>query len=44
MPYMRQVAKWFREKPYVYGNDYDTPNGKDVRDKIHFIDFANGHV
>jgi len=44
MPYMTQVAKGLREKLYVYGNDYDTPDGTGVRDYIHVCDLAIGHV
>ena len=44
MPYMTQVAKGLREKLYVYGNDYDTPDGTGIRDYIHVCDLAIGHV
>jgi UDP-glucose 4-epimerase len=44
MPYITQVAKGLREKLYVYGNDYDTPDGTGVRDYIHVTDLAIGHV
>jgi len=44
MPYMTQVAKVLREKLYVYGNDYETPDGTGVRDYIHVTDLAIGHV
>jgi UDP-glucose 4-epimerase len=44
MPYMTQVAKGIREKLFVYGNDYDTPDGTGVRDYIHVEDLARGHV
>jgi UDP-glucose 4-epimerase len=44
MPYMTQVAKGMREKLFVYGNDYDTPDGTGVRDYIHVEDLARGHV
>jgi UDP-glucose 4-epimerase len=44
MPYITQVAKGLREKLYVYGNDYDTPDGTGVRDYIHVSDLAIGHL
>ncbi len=44
MPYITQVACGKREKLYVYGNDYDTPDGTGVRDYIHVVDLARGHV
>lgn len=44
MPYITQTAKGIREKLYVYGNDYDTPDGTGVRDYIHVVDLARGHV
>lgn len=44
MPYIQQVASGIREKLYVYGNDYDTPDGTGVRDYIHVKDLARGHV
>lgn len=44
MPYITQTAKGIREKLYVYGNDYDTPDGTGVRDYIHVVDLAKGHV
>ncbi len=44
MPYITQVA--IGKRPYlsVYGNDYDTPDGTGVRDYIHVVDLADGHV
>ena len=44
MPYVAKVAA--RELPFlkVYGNDYDTPDGTGVRDYIHVVDLAKGHV
>lgn len=44
MPYIVKVAN--KELPYlhVYGNDYDTPDGTGVRDYIHVVDLAKGHV
>ena len=44
MPYVTQVAKGIREKLSVFGNDYDTPDGTGVRDYIHVVDLAKGHV
>ncbi len=44
MPYVTQVAKGIREKLSVYGNDYDTIDGTGVRDYIHVVDLAKGHV
>ena len=44
MPYITQVAIGRREFLSVYGNDYDTPDGTGVRDYIHVVDLARGHV
>lgn len=44
MPYITQVAVGKREKLTVYGNDYDTHDGTGVRDYIHVVDLAKGHV
>ena len=44
MPYITQVAVGRREKLNVFGNDYDTPDGTGVRDYIHVVDLARGHV
>ncbi|MDY0133895.1 MAG: GDP-mannose 4,6-dehydratase, partial [Acholeplasmatales bacterium] len=44
MPYITQTAKGIREKLYVFGDDYDTPDGTGVRDYIHVVDLAKGHV
>ena len=44
MPYITQVAVGRREKLSVYGNDYPTPDGTGVRDYIHVVDLAKGHV
>lgn len=44
MPYITQTAKGIREKLYVFGNDYDTVDGTGVRDYIHVVDLAKGHV
>ena len=44
MPYITQTAKGLREKLFVFGNDYDTKDGTGVRDYIHVVDLAKGHV
>ena len=43
-PYISQVAVGKLEKVRVFGNDYDTPDGTGVRDYIHVVDLARGHV
>ncbi len=44
MPYVAQVAVGRRARLSVFGNDYDTPDGTGVRDYIHVVDLAAGHV
>ena len=44
MPYISQVAVGKLEKLGVFGDDYDTPDGTGVRDYIHVVDLALGHV
>ncbi|MFZ2649858.1 MAG: UDP-glucose 4-epimerase GalE [Burkholderiaceae bacterium] len=44
MPYVSQVAAGRRARLQVFGNDYDTPDGTGVRDYIHVLDLAEGHV
>lgn len=44
MPYISQVAVGKLACLNVFGNDYDTPDGTGVRDYIHVVDLANGHV
>ncbi len=44
VPYIAQVAVGKLEKLGVFGDDYDTPDGTGVRDYIHVVDLANGHV
>jgi UDP-glucose 4-epimerase len=44
MPYITQVAAGRREKLSIFGNDYDTVDGTGVRDYIHVVDLAIGHV
>ncbi len=44
MPYVAQVASGKLQKIGVFGNDYPTPDGTGVRDYIHVVDLARGHV
>jgi len=44
VPYISQVAIGKREKLSVFGGDYDTPDGTGVRDYIHVVDLARGHI
>jgi UDP-glucose 4-epimerase len=44
MPYITQVAVGKRPHLNVYGNDYNTPDGTGVRDYIHVVDLARGHL
>ncbi|MGN6704327.1 MAG: UDP-glucose 4-epimerase GalE [Burkholderiaceae bacterium] len=44
MPFIAQVAVGRREKLSVFGGDYPTPDGTGVRDYIHVVDLAKGHV
>lgn len=44
MPFVAQVAAGQRARVQVYGNDYDTPDGTGVRDYIHVMDLAEGHL
>lgn len=44
MPYIAQVAVGRREKVSVFGNNYPTRDGTGVRDYIHIVDLASGHV
>lgn len=44
MPYITQVAAGKREKLNIFGNDYDTKDGTGVRDYIHVVDLAKGHL
>lgn len=44
MPYVSQVAVGKLEQLSVFGNDYNTPDGTGVRDYIHVVDLANGHL
>jgi UDP-glucose 4-epimerase len=44
MPYVAQVAVGKLDKLRVFGGDYDTPDGTGVRDYIHVVDLARGHI
>ena len=44
MPYIVRVASGELKELSVFGNDYDTPDGTGVRDYIHVVDLAKGHV
>lgn len=44
IPYITQVAIGKLDHINVFGNDYDTPDGTGVRDYIHVVDLANGHI
>ncbi len=44
MPYITQTAAGIRERLNVFGDDYETPDGTGVRDFIHVVDLARGHV
>ena len=44
VPYIAKVAVGQLEKVHVYGSDYNTPDGTGVRDYIHVVDLAKGHV
>ena len=44
LPYICQVAVGKLEKLGVFGDDYDTPDGTGVRDYIHVVDLAKGHI
>lgn len=44
MPYISQVAVGKREKLSIFGNDYETVDGTGVRDYIHVVDLARGHL
>ena len=44
MPFISQVAVGRRDRLQVFGDDYDTPDGTGVRDYIHVVDLARGHL
>ncbi len=44
LPYIAQVAVGIRDKLGIFGDDYSTPDGTGVRDYIHVVDLADGHI
>ena len=44
VPYITQTAAGVREKVTINGNDYDTPDGTNIRDYIHVVDLAKAHI
>lgn len=44
MPFIAQVAVGHHDALSIFGNDYDTPDGTGVRDYVHVVDLARGHV
>ena len=44
MPYIVRVASGELEQLSIFGNDYNTPDGTGVRDYIHVVDLAKGHI
>ena len=44
VPYVAQTAAGIRDQIHVFGKDYDTPDGTGIRDYIHVVDLARGHV
>jgi UDP-glucose 4-epimerase len=44
LPFVTQVAIGRRKKLSIYGNDYDTPDGTGIRDYLHVVDLAKGHL
>ncbi|HEY5667577.1 MAG TPA: UDP-glucose 4-epimerase GalE [Candidatus Saccharimonadales bacterium] len=44
LPYVVQAAAGQQEHLFVYGDDYDTPDGTGIRDYIHVVDLARGHI
>jgi len=44
VPVLMEVALGTRAKPQIFGDDYDTPDGTTIRDYIHVMDLAEGHV
>ncbi|GAB3542686.1 UDP-glucose 4-epimerase GalE [Pontibacter brevis] len=44
VPFITQTAAGIREQLTVFGNDYDTPDGTNIRDYVHVVDLAKAHV
>lgn len=44
IPFLTQTVAGLREKLYVFGNDYNTPDGTPIRDYIHVVDLAKAHL
>ncbi len=44
VPYIMQVAVEKLEKLYIFGDDYETPDGSCIRDYVHVVDLARGHL
>jgi len=44
VPFITQTAAGIREQLTVFGNDYNTPDGTNIRDYIHVVDLAKAHV
>ena len=44
IPYVTQTAAGIREQLTIFGNDYNTPDGTNIRDFIHVVDIAKAHV
>ena len=44
VPFITQTAAGLRDKLTIFGNDYDTPDGTNVRDYIHVVDLAKAHI
>ncbi|MFV0520120.1 MAG: UDP-glucose 4-epimerase GalE [Lachnospirales bacterium] len=44
MPYITEVACGRQDKLFIYGDDYDTKDGTGIRDYIHILDLAKGHI
>ncbi len=44
VPFITQTAAGIREELTVFGNDYDTPDGTNIRDYVHVVDLAKAHV
>lgn len=44
LPYVAQVASGKRKQLYIFGDDYNTPDGTCLRDYIHVVDLANAHI